>query len=187
VRALQGLEPDRVIYTGTTSKTLAPGLRIGWIAAPASLTDELRETKNLLDAGSPALTQLALARLLERGDYARHVRRARAIYRRRRDVLIDELARQLPELRPEGVAAGVHLLARLPASVDDVALVDAAAGRGVRIEALSRHCISEPGSRGLVLGYGRLHESAIAAAVGELRGVLHARRQPRAALELSAR
>ena len=88
VRALQGLDPDRVIYVGTTSKTLAPGLRIGWIAAPPSLMEELRTTKNLLDAGSPALPQLALARLLRNGEYARHVRRVRTIYRQRRDVLI---------------------------------------------------------------------------------------------------
>jgi GntR family transcriptional regulator / MocR family aminotransferase len=83
VRALQGLEPDRVIYLGTTSKTLAPGLRMGWIAAPAQLVDELRATKILLDTGSPALPQLAVARLLRSGEYARHVRRVRAIYRRR--------------------------------------------------------------------------------------------------------
>ena len=168
VRALQGLEPDRVIYLGTTSKTLAPGLRIGWIAAPSALVDDLRETKNLLDAGSPALPQLALARLLQSGEYARHVRRVRTIYRRRRDILIAELRAQLPDLRIEGVAAGLHLLVRLPADVDDIRVVEAAATRGVRVEAVSSHCIASVRNGGLVLGYGRLHESAISAAVGEL-------------------
>jgi GntR family transcriptional regulator / MocR family aminotransferase len=168
VRALQGLEPERVIYTGTTSKTLAPGLRLGWIAAPAALVEALRETKNLLDAGSPALPQLAFARLLRTGDYARHVRRVRAVYRRRRDVLIAELAAQLPDLRVEGVAAGVHLLARLPLDLDDVRVVEAAAARGLRVEALSPHAITPVPSSGLVLGYGRVHETAIPAAVGEL-------------------
>jgi GntR family transcriptional regulator/MocR family aminotransferase len=172
VRALQGLEPERVIYAGTTSKTLAPGLRLGWIAAPWTLVEELRSTKNLLDAGSPALMQLAFAQLLRTGDYARHVRRVRAIYRRRRDVLIEQLGVQLPELRPEGVAAGVHLLVRLPLEIDDVAVVAAAAERGVRVEALSRHCISPVPSSGLVLGYGRLHESTIPAAVAELAAAL---------------
>jgi GntR family transcriptional regulator / MocR family aminotransferase len=168
VRALQGLEPERVIYTGTTSKTLAPGLRLGWIAAPAALVEALRETKNLLDAGSPALPQLAFARLLRTGDYARHVRRVRAVYRRRRDVLIAELAAQLPDIRVEGVAAGVHLLARLPLDLDDVRVVEAAAARGLRVEALSPHAITPVPSSGLVLGYGRVHETAIPAAVGEL-------------------
>jgi GntR family transcriptional regulator/MocR family aminotransferase len=173
VRALQGLEPARVVYVGTTSKTLAPGLRMGWIAAPPGLTEELRETKNLLDAGSPALPQLALARLLRTGEYARHVRRVRSIYRRRRDLLIHALETQLPGLAIEGVAAGVHLLLRLPAGVSDVRAVEHACARGLRVDALSSHCIAQPASGGLVLGYGRLHETAIPAAVRELAAVLH--------------
>ena len=172
VRALQGLEPARVVYLGTTSKTLAPGLRMGWIAAPAQLVDELRETKNLLDAGSPALPQLALARILRTGEYARHVRRVRTIYRRRRDVLIAALREQLPGLAVEGVAAGVHLLLRLPAGVDDTQVVEAARARGLRVEALSGHCTARPETGGLVLGYGRLHEATIPIAVGELAAVL---------------
>ena len=176
VRALQGLEPDRVIYLGTTSKTLAPGLRLGWIAAPTALVAELRTTKNLLDAGSPALQQLALARLLRSGDYARHVRRARTIYRRRRDVLIAQLAVHLPDGRCEGVAAGLHLLLRLPPGVDDTHVVDAAAARGLRVQAVSSHCVASEPNGGLVLGYGRLHESAIPAAVQELAGVIDALR-----------
>ncbi len=171
VRALQGLEPDRVIYLGTTSKTLAPGLRIGWIAAPPALVDELRAMKSLLDAGSPALPQLALARLLRTGAYARHVRRVRAIYRRRRDVLIEQL-RTIPGIAIEGVAAGVHLFVRLPPGVDDVGVVEAAAARGLRIEPVSPHCIASPSHSGLVLGYGRLHESAIPAAVRELAAAI---------------
>jgi GntR family transcriptional regulator/MocR family aminotransferase len=172
VRALQGLEPERVIYAGTTSKTLAPGLRLGWIAAPSALVEELRSAKNLLDAGSPALVQLAFARLLRTGDHARHVRRVRAIYRRRRDVLIEQLAVQLPGLPVEGIAAGVHLLVRLPLEIDDLAVVAAAADRGLRVEALSRHSISPVPSSGLVLGYGRLHEAAIPTAVAELAAAL---------------
>ncbi len=176
VRALQGLDPDRVIYIGTTSKTLAPGLRIGWIAAPTALVEELRTTKNLLDAGSPALPQLALARLLRNGEYARHVRRVRTIYRQRRDVLIAEIGRQLPDVRVEGVAAGVHLLVRLPAGIDDIEVVAAAEARRLRVQAVSSHCIASERNSGLVLGYGRLHESAIAAAVGELAAVIDAQR-----------
>jgi GntR family transcriptional regulator/MocR family aminotransferase len=173
VRALQGLEPARVVYVGTTSKTLAPGLRMGWIAAPPALFEELRETKNLLDAGSPALPQLALARLLRTGEYARHVRRARTIYRRRRDLLIHALETQLPGLAIEGVAAGVHLLLRLPAGISDTRAVEEARARGLRVEALSSHCIAPLATGGLVLGYGRLHEAAIPAAVRELAAVLH--------------
>jgi GntR family transcriptional regulator/MocR family aminotransferase len=172
VRALQGLEPSRVIYLGTTSKSLAPGLRLGWIAAPEELVDELRETKNLLDAGSPALPQLAFAQLLRNGRYARHVRRVRTIYRTRRDALIEALAQHLPEVGVEGVAAGVHLLARLPAGLDDQRAVADASAHGIRAEALSTHCFVPPSQGGLVLGYGRLHETAIPAAVEALAAVL---------------
>jgi GntR family transcriptional regulator/MocR family aminotransferase len=174
VRALQGLDPDRVVYVGTTSKTLAPGLRIGWIAAPTALVEELRTTKNLLDAGSPALPQLALARLIRNGEYARHVRRVRSVYRQRRDVLIAQLAAQLPDVSVEGVAAGVHLLVRLPPGIDDIAVVAAAEARGLRVQAVASHCIASARNGGLVLGYGRLHGSAIPAAVGELAAVIRA-------------
>jgi GntR family transcriptional regulator/MocR family aminotransferase len=179
VRALQGLEPDRVIYVGTASKTLAPGLRIGWIAAPAALVDELRAGKNLLDAGSPSLPQLALARLFRSGDYARHVRRVRTIYRRRRDVLLAALETELPAVPIEGIAAGMHLVVRVPPGVDDRRIVRDAAARGVRVEALSPHAIAPLERGGLVLGYGRLHESAIPEAVRELAAVLRAHARSR--------
>jgi GntR family transcriptional regulator/MocR family aminotransferase len=160
---------------------------MGWIAAPAALIEELRDTKNLLDAGSPALPQLALAGLLRSGEYARHVRRVRTIYRRRRDLLIHALETRLPDLAIEGVAAGVHLLLRLPAEVSDTRAVEQACARGLRVEALSSHCIAPPASGGLVLGYGRLHETAIPTAVRELAAVLHGlqTRPPRSALRLT--
>jgi GntR family transcriptional regulator/MocR family aminotransferase len=179
VRALQGLDPDRVAYLGTTSKTLAPALRLGWLVVPDRLVRDSARVKHLLDVSSPPIDQRALARFIKTGDYDRHVRRARAIYRRRRDALVTALRRYLPDLPVEGVAAGVHVLLRLPAAVDDKALAADAERGGVRVSPLSRFALS-PVGQGLVLGYGALRERAADAAVAALataieRGYLQAK------------
>ena len=171
IRALQGLSPDRVAYLGTVSKTLAPALRLGWIVAPEWLIDDLRQAKRLADDFTPALDQLALESLLRSGEYDRQLKRARQVYRRRRDMLVNALRKALPELRIEGIAAGVHLVLALPDSVDDAAITADARGAGIALEPLSRFQVRTRRS-GLVLGYGRLHESAIPAAVQALSRIL---------------
>jgi GntR family transcriptional regulator/MocR family aminotransferase len=174
VRALQGLAPEQVVQLGTVSKTLAPALRLGWLVAPSELADEAQRTKRLLDDFSPALDQLTLAELLTRGDYDRHVRRARAAYRARRDRLLAALAKHLPELEVEGVAAGVHLLLRLPGGVSDVAIAAAAARARIAVPPLSAFRVRPSEDGGLVIGYGRLHESAVEAATRALTKVVRA-------------
>jgi GntR family transcriptional regulator/MocR family aminotransferase len=172
VRALQGLAADRVVHLGTVSKTLAPALRLGWIVAPDELAAELEEAKRLADDFSPALDQLALAELLTSGAYARHLRRARGAYRARRDLLVDALARELPELTVAGVAAGVHIVLLLPAGCDDAAVAASAAEAGVRVPPLSAFGIEPVAAGGLVIGYGRLHEDAVGPAVRALAGAV---------------
>lgn len=178
VPALQGLAPDQVAQLGTVSKTLAPALRLGWLVAPPALADEAAREKRLIDDFSPALDQLTLAEFLRRGDYDRHVRRARAIYRARRDMLLAALDRHLPELPVLGVAAGVHLLLQLPATVDDTAIAARAWEQRLRVPALSTFHIRPATGRGLVIGYGRLHESAVAPATRALAAIIRSR-QPR--------
>jgi GntR family transcriptional regulator/MocR family aminotransferase len=168
VRALQGLDPDRVAYLGTASKALAPGLRLGWLVVPAELADEAERVKHLLDVCSPALQQRALARFLVRGDYDRHVRRARGIYRRRRDRLLAALDEELPGVGVEGVAAGMHVLLRLPPGVDDRRVTAEAEREGVLVVPLSTYQLAPSGRGGLVAGYGRVHETALGAAVAGL-------------------
>jgi GntR family transcriptional regulator / MocR family aminotransferase len=172
VRALQGLAPGRVVQLGTVSKTLAPALRLGWVVAPADLAGEAAQAKALLDDFSPAVDQLALAELLERGDYDRHLRRARSVYRRRRDGLLEALERQLPELRVEGIAAGVHLVLRLPAGVSDVEVADGAKRARIRVPPLSAFRLEPSAEGGLVVGYGRLHETAVEPAAKALAAVV---------------
>lgn len=175
VRSLQGLAPEQVVHLGTVSKTLAPALRLGWLVVPAELVDEVERMKRLADDFSPALDQLTLAALLRKGDYDRHVRRARAVYRKRRDRLLAALARHVPELSVEGVAAGVHVLLRLPSDVDDVAIAAEARRAGIRVAPLAAFRLRHSGAGGLVLGYGRLHESAAEPAARVLAKIIRDR------------
>jgi GntR family transcriptional regulator / MocR family aminotransferase len=172
IGAVQGLDPRRVAHVGTTSKTFAPGLRLGWISAPADLADDLQARKSAADSGSPAIDQLALADLLTSGEYERHIVRARHAYRRRRDLLLHALTARFPRLHVSGAAAGMQLLLPLPGQTDDTALVDAAAARGIGIDALSPLHLARFPDRGLLLGFGRLPDHKIPSAVDALWTVL---------------
>ena len=164
IGAIQGLAPDRVIYAGSSSKTLAPGLRLGWLLAPHELIPALAEAKEAADRGSPILEQLAFADFLARGEFDRHLRRMRPIYRRRRDALLSALQRELPAFRPVGASAGLHVLAWLPAGMEESAVSEAAARRGVGVYGLEKHWISD-GPSGLLFGYAALSEPVIAEGV----------------------
>ena len=96
VGALQGLEPDRVAYAGSASKTLAPALRLGWLVVPPRLLARIREEKLLADLGTARIEQQAFAHFLERGELDRHLRRMRGHYRARRDALVARARRGAP-------------------------------------------------------------------------------------------
>ncbi len=115
---------------------------------------------------------LTLAEFLSRGHYDRHVRRARTVYRRRRDRLLTALARQLPDLPTEGVAAGMHLLLALPPGVSDTAITEEAQRAGIAVTPLSAFQLAPSAAAALVIGYGRLHESAIESATDALAKVI---------------
>jgi GntR family transcriptional regulator/MocR family aminotransferase len=165
VGAIQGLDPERVVYGGTASKTLAPGLRLGWLLAPPHLVGELADAKVIADRGSSVIDQLSFADFLVRGEFDRHLRRMRPVYRRRRDALLAALAARLPQWEPAGVAAGLHLVAWLPPGLDEDAVVAAAAARGVRVHGVGPYRLATPGRAGLILGYAALDEAGLAAGV----------------------
>jgi GntR family transcriptional regulator/MocR family aminotransferase len=163
VGALQGLDPDRVVYAGSLSKTLAPALRLGWVALPQRLVSPIVEAKILADRGSPRLEQLALADFLRRGELDRHLRRMRAVYRRRRDALRAALAAQLPSATVTGIAAGLHLTLRLPPCADEHAIREAAQEHRLAIGILGDYFEApEPRPPTLLLGYARLPEVSAA-------------------------
>jgi GntR family transcriptional regulator/MocR family aminotransferase len=176
VGALQGLAPERVVYLGSASKVLAPALRLGWAVAPSWLEHDLAEEKGWADSGTGLLGQLALADLIERGELDRHLRRVRASYRRRRDLLLDAIARLLPGARVLGVAAGLHVTVQPPEPLDESALLACASERGVAVVAFrdsGRHREGEPATI-LVLGYANVPEPSIEPALRELRACMPA-------------
>jgi GntR family transcriptional regulator/MocR family aminotransferase len=162
VGALQGLAPEHVAYIGSASKRLAPGMRLGWLLTPSWLAWELTTAKALEDGGSEALGQLALRDFIARGELDRHVRRMRLRYQRRREALLEALARWLPQGQVTSPgAAGLFELVALPDWVDEPRLLRAAAERGVGMEGLSWHRFRPGGPPGVLLGYGNLSEPAI--------------------------
>ncbi len=172
VGALQGLAPDHVVYAGSASKTLAPGLRLGWFVLPGHLTEPMAAAKIAADRGSPALEQVAFADFVTRGEFDRHLRRMRPVYRRRRDTLLAALARHLPWLEPAGVSAGLHLVTWLPPHLDEAAVVGAARRAGVGLDAVGPYRITHPGPGGLSFGYATVSERAITEGIARLAQVI---------------
>jgi len=161
VGSLQGLAPDRVLYIGSASKRLTPGMRLGWMLPPSWLSWALISAKAIEDAGSEVAGQLALADFISRGEFERHLRRMRLQYRQRRAKLLATLAHELPSWAPMATVDGLYLTAVLPDDLDEPAILAAAARRGVGIEGLSLHSYTGDCPPGVVLGYGHLAEPAI--------------------------
>ena len=164
VPALQASAPGLVAYAGSTSKTLAPGMRLGWLIPPGRLHADLVEAKHASDLGSPALPQLVLARLIASGELEQHIRGVRKRQRNRRDALLRALREHLPAARVQGIAAGLHLLITFPGRAGpDTDLAEAILRAGVLVHPLSWHR-QRPGVPGIVLGYAahppdQLHEA----------------------------
>ncbi|MEV0794279.1 PLP-dependent aminotransferase family protein [Kribbella sp. NPDC050459] len=176
VGAMQGLAPDCVAYAGTASKTLAPGLRLGWLILPSWLVEPMAQAKLMDDRGSPVFDQLAFADFVARGEFDRHLRRMRPRYRALRDTLVERLAARLPELEPVGVSAGLHVLTWLPPDLGEDALREAALKRELGVYGLAPYWVSGAGPAGLVFGYGSLSRKEVvegidllADAVAEIR------------------
>ncbi|MFQ6194565.1 PLP-dependent aminotransferase family protein [Streptomyces sp. NPDC000405] len=174
VGAVQSLDPERVVYLGTASKSLSPALRVGWMVLPGHLVDPVLEAKGERESWTSALEQLTLAEFIASGAYDHHVRRMRRHYRRRRDRLVAALAESAPHVRVTGIAAGLHAVLELPPGTER-AVVRAAARRGLAVEGLGVYRYGEaagvPGD-GLVVGYGTPPEHAFAGALEALCGAL---------------
>jgi GntR family transcriptional regulator/MocR family aminotransferase len=155
-----------VIYAGTTSKTLAPGVRLGWLAVPHTLRQRIVEQKQLADWHSGSLEQLALAEFLRTAAYDRHVRKMRLRYRRRRDLLLAALGGR----RVRGASAGLNLYLEVD---DEQAVVDAAAARGLAIQgAATTGYFAGDAIPGVMLGYAASPEHAYRGAVDALVAAL---------------
>ncbi|MER6345656.1 MocR-like pyridoxine biosynthesis transcription factor PdxR [Streptomyces sp. NPDC001595] len=174
VGAVQGLDPERVVYIGSVSKSLSPALRLGWMVLPERYVDGVLAAKGEREAWAGVLEQLSLADFISRGSYDRHVRRMRQRYRGRRDRLVAALAEQAPHIEVTGVAAGLHAVLRLPPGTER-SVVKAATWQGIALDGLAgfRHPeATTAAADGLVVGYATPSEHAYGAALEALCGVL---------------
>jgi GntR family transcriptional regulator/MocR family aminotransferase len=155
VGALQGLAPDRVIYTGTVSKTIAPGLRIGWMVVPTDLIQPIQDVTRGDAAHVSIIDQLALARLIDTGGLDRHLRHCRTRYRRRRDRLAAAAHDHLPLARLSGVAAGLHAVLQLPGTnASESGLLAHLAERSITVDGLTQfYRRADESPLGIVIGY----------------------------------
>jgi GntR family transcriptional regulator / MocR family aminotransferase len=171
IGALQGLAPDHVVYAGTTSKSLSPGLRIGWLIVPDWLRPDLLAA---IGPHSPVgiFDQLALAELITNHRYERHLRRARASYAGRRRKLLDALHQTIPGCKVQGIAAGVHILLTTPTPADEDRFITAGHRQGIALHGLGPYWHSDRQLPGLLIGFGRPAEHEYASALTALTALL---------------
>ncbi|MYS23760.1 GntR family transcriptional regulator / MocR family aminotransferase [Streptomyces sp. DvalAA-14] len=178
VGALQGLDPERVVYFGTASKALAPGLRLAWMVVPGKLVPGIVAAKGRAEWMSSALEQLTLAEFIASGAYDRQVRSMRLRYRRRRDQLVAALARNAPGVRVSGMAGGLQAVVELPPGTER-SVVRAAARQGLTVSGMAEFRYEEAGSAGrsavrdaLVVNYAAPSDSAWAGTLEALCRVM---------------
>lgn len=173
VGAMQSLAPRQVVYAGTASKTLAPGLRLSWLVASPDLVEAVVEEISNIGSQPAVLEQLTLALFIDSGRYDRHVRRSRLAYRRRRDQLVATLERRVPSATLRGLPAGLHTLVELPRGVGEEEAVAKASTMGLAVDHLSSYATgTEDRAPALVIGYATPPTYAYATALERLCGVL---------------
>jgi GntR family transcriptional regulator/MocR family aminotransferase len=172
--ALQGMDAhERVVYVGTFSKVLFPAVRVGYLVVPPSLRQRFVDAREAFDLMSPTLYQLALAEFLRDGHFARHLRRMRGVYLRRRDALLAGLSEHCGDrLTVHNADAGLHVAVLLAAELDDADVVRRMAGRGLTATALSTCYVGTARRSGLLLGFGGSTERQLLEATRVLGEVL---------------
>ncbi|SPX87885.1 PLP-dependent aminotransferase family protein [Mycobacteroides abscessus] len=176
VGALQSLDPDRVVYLGSASKSLAPALRLGWMVLPPEQMDAAVAATGGAQWYVGAISQLTMADFIAGGHYDRHIRRMRGRYRRRRDLLVQRLAGYNVGVR--GLSAGLHLLLTLPEGTESDVLYRAGEA-GVALAGLARlrHPLAGPhipNPDGVVVSFGTPADHGFGPAVDALCRVLAA-------------
>lgn len=166
--ALMGLDTHGcVMYLGTFSKSMGPGLRLGYLVVPHQVVESARTAKALLDNGHPWLSQAAMAEFLVSGGYLRHLRRIRHLYGERRDCLVDTLKRHFGQVRLSGLRGGMHLAWHLSndfvnaSQLQEVALKQSVGIYGLRSGAAYDFGGCAYSERTVVLGFSSVEEHLI--------------------------
>jgi len=162
---------ERVLFAGSFSKTLFPGLRLGYLVVPDSLVETMTRAARLNTRGPPLLEQNVTAAFMAGGHFARHVKRMRGLYKRRRAALTEALSGHFPV---ELAAGGMHLLVRLPEGVDDGDVARRTLAAGLAPTALSGLSIAHHPGHGLLLGFTNVREEDAVALVARLVRVVAA-------------
>jgi GntR family transcriptional regulator / MocR family aminotransferase len=169
--SLQGLAPDVVVLAGTTSKTLAPVLRLGWLLLPPDQVPIAITARTMADGGGPRIDEWALADLIASGAFDRHVRAARQRYRAKRATLLEAISTELPRARVRGIAAGLHAVLELPGGASETDVVAGAKEAGVHIQGLATFTRTHSHPPSLVLGYGLPSQRGLRKAVAAIAAV----------------
>ncbi|MDD3413871.1 MAG: PLP-dependent aminotransferase family protein [Lachnospiraceae bacterium] len=159
IQSMQYLDPERVIYVGTFSKTLMPALRIGYMVLPNVLCKQMEDAKYVADLHSPILEQLTLAKFIESGHFSRHIGKMRRLYLKKRNYLVQCLKDVFGEkVTISGAQAGMHLIASFHETYFDRDLMKKIEDQGIQITAVNKHYLSSgsgtPYDQSLILGYG---------------------------------
>lgn len=159
IQSMQYLNPERVIYVGTFSKTLMPALRIGYMVLPSSLCKQMKDAKFVADYHSPILEQLTLARFIETGLFEYHIRKMRKLYLKKRNHLNDCLNHAFGNrVTISGAEAGLHFVVSFDDTRFDNTLMCKIESRGIRIATMNKHYLSKefytPYDNSLIFGYG---------------------------------
>jgi GntR family transcriptional regulator/MocR family aminotransferase len=156
ISSLAGLDTDeRVLYMGSFSKVLYPGLKLAYLVVPKGLVASFKQAHYDLNRPGQMPLQAALAEFIEMGHFASALRRARQSYAERRHCLLEALKPCLgAQAYISGAEQGLHLCLRLPDAVDDQALADRIRQLGLTVRPLSAYCLKRKDAKGLVIGYG---------------------------------